>query len=231
MHGHPARARSRRRALARVRDDLGERLAATVVGNPDEGRRAHGTRGHRSGSTATSWRASAASPRTAASSVGSADRVDGLGAPARQGLLRRSHAARGRDRAPPLPPSTPSRSSGRWRRSCPGRARPRRRPRSSPAARAASSPPSIRRMPPSRARRRAGPRPVPRPRLPGQREDRRAVARGRAPSFPTSSTADPGARAGARSWAGSGASSFYMQRVALEGSRPVIEKIAGTKSG
>ena len=72
-----------------------------------------------------------------------------------------------------------------------------------------------------RARHRA----VPRPRLPRQREDRRGLARARAPSCRCWSTAAPGARAGARSSGGVRGLALYMQRVALEGSRPVIEKI------
>ncbi len=52
----------------------------------------------------------------------------------------------------------------------------------------------------------AGPRPVPRPRLPGQREDRRAVAGAGHRAAPASSTAARAAPAAARSWAACAAS-------------------------
>ena len=41
----------------------------------------------------------------------------------------------------------------------------------------------------------------------------------------------PGRAGGGEELGGLRGLAFYMQRVALEGSRPVIEKIAGTKSG
>ena len=136
---------------------------------------------------------------------GSAD-VKPVGVPRGQGLLRLAGAGRGRAGRAGARPCTRARCSARWPRVVPyagtagGRggargARPRR-----PGLLRLLRGHRLHRRP--RARHRA----VPRPRLPRQREDRRGLARARAPCCPCSCTAAPAAPAAARSWAACAAS-------------------------
>ena len=210
----------------RVRDDLVDRLSAVIVGNP-------ATEGVRMGPVATA--AQLADVRAGIEALARDGRLvfGRTAAPRRrsrgQGLLRRPGADRGRagGRGADRPLARGLRPGGDGR---PLRRVTRRAPsRSSPAATAASSRRSTPRTWRFTAEVALGLAPYHGRLFLGSAKIAEQSP-GPGTVLPTLVHGGPGRAGGGEELGGLRGLAFYMQRVALEGSRPVIERIAGIKA-